>query len=472
MADDRTQRALSTDAARNLANTTKTRPQMVGLTPRWLIQLLPWVNVESGTYRVNQRKVLVPDEARIDIRVEDGQAVVDSEQLSLISLFQSLDSKTLKTLPKRFVSETGEVGEPVVKEFDEADKFYIIAQGKAEVTKLGAHGEALRLKVLGAGDHFGEIALLTGGKRMATVRPLTPCVFLTLDRAQFNELIGSSTKLRSSIEAVMQARLGEIEHSNEYGEAKIDLSSAHHGEESISETFVEYAEEPREYSLSIVQTSVKVHTRVADLYNQPMDQIREQLRMTIETMKERQEYELINNPDFGLLQSASRSMRVKARKGRPTPDDFDELLSRVWKEPAFFVAHPRAIAAFGRECTRMGVPPPTVHLLGSPFITWRGVPIVPCDKLLVDGKVRPLVGSGKTSILLMRVGEEKSGVVGLHQAGIPGELTPSLSVRLMGIDQQAIASYLLTLYHSAAVLTDDALGVLEDVEVGAFHEYD
>jgi hypothetical protein len=50
-------------------------------------------------------------------------------------------------------------------------------------------------------------------------------------------------------------------------------------------------------------------------------------------------------------------------------------------------------------------------------------------------------------------------------------VSPSLSVRFMGINRKAIASYLISLYCSAAVLTEDALGVLEGVEVGYYHEY-
>ena len=156
-------------------------------------------------------------------------------------------------------------------------------------------------------------------------------------------------------------------------------------------------------------------------------------------------------------------MRVKSRNGRPTPDDLDELLARVWKEPAFFLAHPRTIAAFGRECTRRGVPPSTVTLFGSPFITWRGVPLVPCDKLHLAGN--------KSDILLLRTGEQRRGVIGLFQPGLPGEVSPSLTVRLMGIDQRGVASYLVSLYCSAAALTTDALGALESVEVDGYHEY-
>src|SRR6266478_6215214 len=49
------QQSLSTAAARNLATTTKTTPQMEGITSRWLLRMLPWVQVGGGTYRVNRR---------------------------------------------------------------------------------------------------------------------------------------------------------------------------------------------------------------------------------------------------------------------------------------------------------------------------------------------------------------------------------------------------------------------------------
>jgi hypothetical protein len=297
-------RSLNDAVARQLANTTKTVPQLGAITPRWLVQLLSWVPVESGTYRVNSVK-------------------------------------------------------------------------KEQVTEV----------VCGARD-----------------------------------------------------------------------------ERKLPQTFVDYVESAREYTLSVISTIVDVHTRVSDLYSHPHDQIREQLRLTVEKVKERQESELINNADYGLLNNVAPEFRVKTRKGAPTPDDLDELLAKIWKEPAFFLAHPRAISAFGRECTQRGVPPPTVTLFGSSFLTWRGVPLIPSDKLTIDA-------AGKTSILLLRTGEKRQGVVGLFQPGLPGEQTPGLSVRFMGIDRSSIASYLVSLYCSAAVLTEDALGVLEHVEVGHYHEY-
>jgi hypothetical protein len=91
------------------------------------------------------------------------------------------------------------------------------------------------------------------------------------------------------------------------------------------------------------------------------------------------------------------------------------------------------------------------------------VPVIPSDKV-------PLA-DGKTQVLLLRVGESRQGVIGMYQPGLSGEQGPGLSVRFMGINRNAIASYLISLYCSLAVLTPDALAVLEDVEVGKFHEY-
>ncbi|MDR2661562.1 MAG: hypothetical protein LBC31_01035, partial [Treponema sp.] len=156
---------------------------------------------------------------------------------------------------------------------------------------------------------------------------------------------------------------------------------------------------------------------------------------------------------------------------RPMPDDLDELLTKVWKDPSFFLAHPRAIAAFERECTRRGVPPVTVNVAGGTFIAWRGVPLIPTDKLFVDGLKNPKAKTGKTNILLVRSGEANRGVIGLYQTGVPNEQSRGLSVRFRGIDDDGVASYLLSVYCSAAILADDALAVLEDVEVGDYYDY-
>lgn len=247
------------------------------------------------------------------------------------------------------------------------------------------------------------------------------------------------------------------------GEDSIQVDCSRRDESVLPHTYVDYDENPREYNLNAVNTLIDVHTRVSDLYSKPYNQISEQLRLAIEKIKERQESELINNADYGILSNVASKQIIKTRTGAPTPDDFDELITKVWKQPGFFLLHPLAIAAFGRECTRRGVPPPTVSLFGSQFLTWRGIPLIPSDKL-------PIV-KGKTKILLIRTGEARQGVVGLYQPNLPGEQTPGLSIKFTGINDKAIASYLISLYCSLVILVDDAVAVLEDVDITKYYEY-
>lgn len=457
-----------TAASRNLATISKTRPQMIGITPRWFLKLLPWVNVQGGTYRVNRHKTMLPTDEKIRFTVEDDQVRLNPQDLRALSLFREADDALLRSMAAQFTSETFEAGEAIFEEGDPGDKFYIIAQGKAEVFTVNRYGKRISLDIWGEGGYFGEIALLEQKPRTASVYTLTPCTCLALNREQFLNILAQDPEVQAKFqELVKQRSQHKAVMMNEFGESRIDVSSGHSDDADITDTIVDYDEYPKEYRLSVIQGALKVHTRALDLYNNPHIQYQEHIRLAVDTFKERQEWEIVNNPEFGLLHAAPRSMRIQTRAGSPTPDDLDELLARVWKKPAFFLAHPKAIAAFGRECTWRGVPPVAIELFGSAFITWRGVPLIPCDKLTLNGGA----GHGTTNILLMRVGEAEQGVVGLHQTDIEGELLPGLSLRFMGIDQKAIANYLMTLYYSVAVLVDDALGVLENVEVSNYYEY-
>ena len=470
MSDNLLQRSVTTSVAKNLANTTKTAPKMMSITPRWLLRLLPWVQVDGGTYRVNRTKVELTKAERIGVDISDAAASFAPEALRSVPLFSKLPDTIISRMASRFKTETVSLGNKLIVEGEDRSKFFIIAQGQVEVLSKGVHGSDLRLALLTEGEFFGETDLVSDKPSDITVRTITPCVLLTLSRKDLDAALKEL-----GLQGEFQKALAEHEELrstvNRYGERNIDLVSGFAENVEIPETFVDYSATPKEYSLSSVQTVVRVHTRVSDLYNTPYDQLEEQMRLTVEGIKERQEWELINSKKFGLINSADPAMRISTRYGAPTPDDLDELLALVWKKPAFFLAHPKAIAAFERECTWRGVPPVTVDLFGVPAITWRGVPLVPCDKLEIKSRHQSNQWLGTTSILLLRTGETDQGVVGLHQTGIPGEILPSLSARLMGLDSLGVASYLLTLYFSCAVLTDDALGVLENVEVGYYHDY-
>jgi hypothetical protein len=456
VSDNLLQRSVTSAVARNLTSTTKTTPKMMSITPRWLLRLLPWVQISGGTYRVNRTKVELSKAERIDIDVTDGVASFSPDALRSVPLFSRVPGDITTRMASRFKTEVVSLGNELVVEGEDGSKFFIIAQGQVEVLSKGAHGSHLRIALLTEGEFFGETGVVSDKLSDVTIRTLTPCVLLTFSRKDLDGVLNELPNVKVDFRNAINEHLELRSTVNRYGERNIDLVSGFAENVEIPETFVDYSATPREYSLSAVQTIVRVHTRVSDLYNGPYNQLEEQMRLTIEGIKERQEWDLINSKKFGLLHSVDPAMRISTRYGAPTPDDLDELLAQVWKKPAFFLAHPKAIAAFQRECT------------------WRGVPLVPCDKIEIGMKSRYQSNQwfGTTSILLLRVGEADQGVVGLHQTGIPGEIMPSLSARLMATDSLGVASYLLTLYSSCAVLTDDALGVLENVEVAYYHEYD
>ncbi|WP_405388688.1 family 2B encapsulin nanocompartment shell protein [Streptomyces sp. NBC_01102] len=450
------QQSLGTAAARNLATTTKSAPQMQEISSRWLLRMLPWVQVQGGTYRVNRRLSYSVGDGRVTfVQTGDQVTVIPAELGELPALRDFGDEEVLAELARRCEQTEAGPGEVLATSGDAADRVYLLAHGKVEKVGSGPYGDETVLGVLADGAYFGDHALVHGDAAWEyTARAVTACTLLTLRRSDVLNLADRADSLRDHL-----AGLLAIPHqrTNGYGEAAIDLSAGHVGESVVPHTFVDYESAPREYELSVAQTVLKVHSRVADLYNQPMNQTEQQLRLTVEALRERQEHELINNREFGLLNNCDYGQRLQPHDGAPGPDDMDELLSRR-RGSKLFLAHPRAIAAFGRECNRRGLVPERVEVGGHHVPAWRGVPIFPCNKI-------PVTDARTTSIICMRTGEADQGVIGLQQSGIPDEIEPSLSVRFMGIDEQAIISYLVTAYYSAAVLVPDALGVLENVEV-------
>ncbi|WP_179956934.1 family 2B encapsulin nanocompartment shell protein [Amycolatopsis anabasis] len=454
----RSQQSLATAAARNLTTTTKSEPQMQGISSRWLLRLLPWVEASGGTYRVNRRLSYTVGDGRVTFTNVGAEVRVIPQELCELAMLRGFDDEeVLAALADRFVQQEYQPGDVVITRGQPADEIFLIAHGKANRIGTGEYGDQTVLEVLADGSHFHYGVLLEDDDYWEyTVKAVTPCTMLKLSQDEFEQVVDRSETLRAHL---ARFRSGALQPRNEAGEAEIELSSGHEGEAELPGTFVDYEAAPREYELSVAQTVLRVHSRVADLYNDPMNQSEQQLRLTIEALRERQEYELVNNRGFGLLHNADLAQRIPTRTGPPTPDDLDELLSLVWKEPAFFLAHPRAIAAFARECNRRGVYPQGTEYQGHRVPAWRGIPIFPCGKIGVSE-------TRTTSIMLLRTGADNQGVVGLRQTGLPEEYQPGLNVRLMGINDQAIISYLVSAYYSAAVLVPDALAILENVELG------
>jgi CRP-like cAMP-binding protein len=455
---DQARSSLATAAARNLATTTKSVPQMQAISSRWLLRVLPWIETKGGVFRVNRRLSYEVGDGRVTFVNTGSDVRVVPPELQELPLLRGFDDiEVLGALAERFEQREYEPGDVVVEFGHESNHAFLIAHGKVQKLGSGPYGDEGVIDTLANGDHFGDETLADPQSMWEyTVKAVTKCTVLVLEQRGFDEVLDQSEELRAHLEAFQQ---GLTSARNDHGEANIDMASGHAGEPELPSTFVDYELSPREYELSVAQTVLRVHSRVADLYNEPMDQVEQQLRLTIEALRERQEHELINNAEVGLLNNADLKNRIHTRSGPPTPDDLDELLSLVWKKPTCFLAHPRAIAAVGREWNRRGLYPDAIDVKGHKVPAWRGVPILPCNKI-------PVSSENTSSIMLMRTGMADQGVIGLHQTGLPDEYQPGLSVRFMGVNEKAIISYLVSAYYSAAVLIPDALAILETVEIG------
>ncbi len=449
--------SISIEAAKKLSVSTNTAPLIPSLSPRWLLHLLPWIDVPSGTYRINRVKYF-PDIKKIPVSKNSPFISLRS-----IQLFKNIPEDLLAVLEKNLHVKKVTAGEKIVVEGSQNSEFYIILEGEFDVSILTKQKRRVTLKTLSEGDYFGEIAALEKTSRQATVTACSDGSLIYLKESAFDKILKDPI-IREQLIQACRDRKKELLLINQYGETQAPLISGHTGEPTLPRGFVDYQQNPHEIELSVIQTIIGINTRIDEIYNVPYNQLEQQLRITIENIREREEWEILNNKDFGLLHCVDPSQVIHTRHGAPTPDDLDDLLALTWKRPTFFLAHPKAIAAFGRQCTLRGVPPPTLERFGHPFLTWRGIPLIPTDKLMInyDGEV-PC-----SDILLLRCGVENQGVVALHKANIGSHNIPSLTVKFMGINDHSVASYQLTKYFSAAVLVPDALSLLKNVVIGEY----
>jgi CRP-like cAMP-binding protein len=453
MTDENKQFGLTPDAAQQFTTTTKSAPQLPGITSRWLLKILPWVQVQGGSYQVNRvvSKKLSGLPLRF-IEIEPGKFQVDPESLPNLPMLRGFHAQdVLKKIADGFVQLSAfsppdpKKNPPVppqsiVKAGDKADGIYLIFQGKAS-QKIGVE----IADVLARGDYFGH-------KEWITSLPIPPAKALDVQWSFSVETITKCTVFKLSWDVL-----------NELYNNPNDLRFKKHIDEFRNQEFVApYNMSMREYPLSVAKDILSIPTRVADLYNNPRNQTEQQLKLTIEEIREQQEDELINNKKFGLLNNIERRIITIDALGRPTPNEFDRLLT-LNRGPQFILAHPRAIAAFGDECSKTGVYPQNIDMGGYQAPAWRGIPILSCTKI-------PINAENKTTVLVLRIGEDNQGVIGLTQSGIPDEYEPGLNVRFMGIDnkdpENPMISYLVSAYFSVAALMPDSFGALEDVYVG------
>src|SRR6478735_10040432 len=175
------QQSLATSAARNLATTTKSVPQMQEISSRWLLRTLPWVDVQGGTYRVNRRLSYSVGDGRVTfVKTGDRVQVIPAELGELPALRDFGDEEVLGELARRCEQREVAAGQVLAAAGDAADVVYLLAHGKVEKVGTGPYGDEAVLGVHADGAYFGDRALVDGDAVWdCTARAVTACTVLT-----------------------------------------------------------------------------------------------------------------------------------------------------------------------------------------------------------------------------------------------------------------------------------------------------
>ena len=128
----------------------------------------------------------------------------------LAQALPQLTEQQLSLATPKLVEGKYDTGEAIVTQGDVADRFYIITAGQVEVLHAMDGAAPVIVATLSRGQYFGEIGLLQGGKRVATVRAKTDVTVLSLDRETFAMLMSASERERTELDQVTLKRLAEL----------------------------------------------------------------------------------------------------------------------------------------------------------------------------------------------------------------------------------------------------------------------
>ncbi|WP_285485444.1 cyclic nucleotide-binding domain-containing protein, partial [Amycolatopsis sp. NBRC 101858] len=210
--------SLGRAAARTLATTTKSVPQMQGISSRWLLKVLPWVEVSGGAYRVNRRLSYSVGDGRVTFTTTGADVRVIPPELGELAPLRGYDDEeVLAELASRFGQHEYAPGDALVEFGSRADQVFLIAHGKITKVGTGAYGDQTVLGTMADGDYFGETALIRNdGIWEFTAKAVTTCTVLSLPRDVFEDVLSRSETLQAHLDAFIA---GGASARNDHGEA-------------------------------------------------------------------------------------------------------------------------------------------------------------------------------------------------------------------------------------------------------------
>jgi CRP/FNR family transcriptional regulator, cyclic AMP receptor protein len=137
-----------------------------------------------------------------------GSALTDA--LSRVWIFQGLSEEELAHLSRLAQTKVYKPRETIVEKGDAATEFFVLLRGRAKVGTPGADGSHAAINVMGPGEVFGEVAILDGRPRSATVTTLEECEMAIVDKAAFNDLLAASPTIAVKLLNVLAGRVREL----------------------------------------------------------------------------------------------------------------------------------------------------------------------------------------------------------------------------------------------------------------------
>jgi len=140
-------------------------------------------------------------------RVERVASIL--EVLKRVEILKPLSGEEMKRLAEGARAHRYALGEPIVRQGEEGDSFFVITSGRVEVSASDETGARAVLAQLGGGDFFGEMSLLTGERRSATVTALEDTEMIVVDKANFAQVITANPSIAQSLSEILERRLIE-----------------------------------------------------------------------------------------------------------------------------------------------------------------------------------------------------------------------------------------------------------------------
>ncbi|HEY7933110.1 MAG TPA: cyclic nucleotide-binding domain-containing protein [Solirubrobacteraceae bacterium] len=176
-------------------------------------ELSPGATMSISFFRIVPTELQFIDNTETGGKTDDGAFGADFRRERAYSVFSELPTQRIDSIASELQTVTVEEGEVIVRQGGPADKFFIIVAGAVDVEQQDDTGSK-KVTALGRGHFFGEVAIMRGTPRAATVRATEPTTLIAMDRDIFRDLIAQSLGMTADFDQVVRARLRALDEDS------------------------------------------------------------------------------------------------------------------------------------------------------------------------------------------------------------------------------------------------------------------